>query len=42
MEDNWWDTLKNMAPFGLNIEESVQQFYYQYIEHLYCYRTGTF
>ena len=24
----WRSTLKTMAPFGLNIEESVQQFYY--------------
>ena len=33
-EDCWRSTLKTMALFGFNIEESVWQFYYQYYEHL--------
>ena len=41
-EDYWRSTLKTMAPFGLNIEESVWQFFHQYIEHLYFYRAVTF
>ena len=28
-----------MAPFGLNFEESTQQLYYQYLEHLHFCRT---
>ena len=32
-------TLKTMVPFGLNFEESAQQLYYQYLEHLYFNRT---
>ena len=41
-EDYWRSTLTTMASLGLNIEERVQQFYYQYVQHLYFYRAGTF
>ena len=41
-EDYWRSTLKTVAPFGLNIEESILQFYLQYLEVLFFYRTGTF
>ena len=40
-EDYWRSTLKTMAPLGLNTEESVWQCYYQYVEYLYFYATGT-
>ena len=41
-EDYWRSTLKTVAPFGLNIEESILQFYLQYLEVLFFYRTGMF
>ena len=41
-EDYYRSTLKTMAPFGLSIEESVQQNYYQCLEHLCFDRAGTF
>ena len=34
-EDYWRSTVKTMAPFGLNIEAYVKEFYYQCFEHLY-------
>ena len=40
-EDYWRSALKTMASFRPK-EESVSQFYYRYLEHLYFYRTGTF
>ena len=41
-EDYWRSTLKAVARFGLNVEESILQFYLQYREVLFFYRTGTF
>ena len=41
-KDYWRSRLKAVARFGLNVEESILQFYLQYLEVLFFYRTGTF
>ena len=41
-EDYWRSTLKTMAPFGLNIEESVRKCEIANMLSIYFYRTGTF